>query len=87
MLTLLALVGLVGVPLEPVIELLLVAVQAALAPAQAVALVCQALLHVALRVEVGHVPPILLVIVVVGVGAERSGDKSPTPTASSCYLW
>ena len=49
--TLLALPGLVGVPLKPVVELLLVAVEASLAPPQAVALLtsCQALLHVALR--------------------------------------
>ena len=49
--TLLALPGLVGVPLQPIVELLLVAVEASLAPPQAVALFtsCQALLHVALR--------------------------------------
>ena len=48
--TLLALPGLVGVPLQPIVELLLVAVEASLAPPQAVALLtsCQALLHVAL---------------------------------------
>merc|ERR1719357_1554153 len=68
--TLLALPGLVGVPLQPVVELLLVAVEASLAPPQAVALLtsCQSLLHVALIVEVGHVPSVLLVVVVVGVG-------------------
>ena len=49
-LTLLALSRLVGVPLEPVVELLLVPVQAALASAKAVTLLrsCQPLLHVPL---------------------------------------
>ena len=79
LLTLLGLAGLVGVPLQPVVELLLVAVEAALAAAEGVALVAggEALLHVALVVEVGHVPPVLLVVVVVGVGAgERvSGNR------------
>ena len=48
--TLLALSRLVGVPLEPVVELLLVPVQAALASAKAVTLLrsCQPLLHVPL---------------------------------------
>ena len=56
--TLLALPGLVGVPLQPVVELLLVAVEASLAPPQAVALLtsCQALLHVALRNKY-HIEP------------------------------
>ena len=56
--TLLALPGLVGVPLEPIVELLLVAVEASLAPPQAVALLtsCQALLHVALRNKY-HIEP------------------------------
>ena len=56
--TLLALPGLVGVPLQPVVELLLVAVEASLAPPQAVALLtsCQSLLHVALRNKY-HIEP------------------------------
>ena len=82
-------------PLEPVVELLLVPVQAALASAKAVTFLrsCQPLLHVPLIhaherifgekllkpatnnkssyliVEIGHVPSILLIIVVVGIGA------------------
>ena len=63
----------VGVSPEPVVELLLVAVEAGAAPGQAVHLAGHVgVLHVAaLGVEVGHVPAILLVIVVVGVGAEN----------------
>ena len=82
MLTLLGLAWLVGVPLQPVIELLLVAVEAALAAAEGVALVAggQPLLHVALVVEVGHVPAVLLVIIVVGVGA---GDG----VSGNMYMW
>ena len=49
-LTLLALSRLVGVPLEPIVELLLVSVQASLASTKAVPLLCscQPLLHVTL---------------------------------------
>ena len=49
-LTLLALSRLVGVPLEPIVELLLVSVQASLASTKAVTLLCscQPLLHVTL---------------------------------------
>lgn len=63
----------VGVSSQPVVELLLVAVEAGAAPGQAVHLAGHVgVLHVAaLGVEVGHVPAILLVIVVVGVGAEK----------------
>ena len=54
---------------ESIIQLLLVTVQTGAAPSQAVHL---GVLHVAaLRVEVWHVPAILLVIVVVGIGAEN----------------
>ena len=55
---------------QTVIELLLVSIQAGIGPCQAVHLASQTILHVSLIVEVGHVPAILLVIVVVGVGAE-----------------
>lgn len=62
----------VGVSPESVIQLLLVTVQTGAAPGQAVHL---GVLHVAaLGVEVGHVPAILLVIVVVGIGAENKGN-------------
>ena len=74
-LTFLAL-AVVGVSSQPVVELLLVAVEAGAAPGQAVHLAGHVgVLHVAaLGVEVGHVPAILLVIVVVGVGAEKKDE-------------
>merc|ERR1712147_524288 len=63
----------VGVSPESIIQLLLVTIEAGAAPGQAVHL---GVLHVAaLGVEVGHVPAILLVIVVVGICAVmRGGD-------------
>ena len=69
LLTFLARLAVVGVSPEAIVEFLLVAVEAGAAPGQAVHLV--GVLHVAaLGIEVGHVPAILLVIVVVGVCAE-----------------
>merc|ERR1711976_1089847 len=73
----------VGVSPEPVIQLLLVPVQAGAASGEAVHLA--GVLHVSsLGVEVGHVPAILLVIVVVGVGAVvRRGDALSVRGGSS----
>ena len=61
---------------ETIIELLLVSVQAGIGPGQAVHLASQPVLHVALVVEVGHVPSVLLVIVVVGIGAVVTGSNT-----------
>jgi len=62
---------LVCMPPEPIIQLLLVPVQACIGPCQAVHLAtgqtCQALLHVALVIEIRHVPPVFLVIIIVGI--------------------
>ena len=73
LLTFLAGLAVVGVSPESIVEFLLVAVEAGAAPGQAVHLAGHVgVLYVAaLGVEVGHVPAILLVIVVVGVCAEN----------------
>merc|ERR1719327_1650356 len=74
--TLLFLAALVGVAPESVVELLLVAVEAGVGPGQAVHLPGHTILHVSLAVEVWHVPAVLLVIVVVGVGAVVAGGDA-----------
>jgi len=70
--------GVVGVSPKAVIQLLFVAVEAGATAGQAVHLGRhRPILHVAaLGVEVGHVPSILLVIVVVSVGAVMGGGDA-----------
>jgi len=63
-------VAVVGMPAQPVVQFLLVAVQAGVGPGQGVHL---RVLVTLLAVEVGHVPAVLLVVVVVGVGAVVGG--------------
>ena len=102
--TLLALPGLVGVPLQPIVELLLVAVEAGVGASQAVHLpghtilrnqylisnaglsICGTDLHVSLAVEVGHVPAVLLVVVVVGVGAVVAGGDALSVGGTSAVV-
>ena len=87
------LASLVCVSSEPVVELLLVAIETGVGSGQTVHLPSQTVLereregrfvvwkvsseltylHVSLIVEVGHVPAVLLVIIVVGVGAVVAG--------------
>ena len=85
------LASLVCVSSEPIVELLLVAIETGVRSGQTVHLPGQSVLerekivwlfgkeadwthlHVSLVVEVGHVPAVLLVIVVVGVGAVVAG--------------
>lgn len=61
----------VRMPLEPIVEVFLRAVDARIGPREAVHLpihaIVETLLHIRLIVEVGHLPAILFVVVVVSV--------------------
>lgn len=76
-------------PLQPIIQIVLRPIQTSVTPRQTVHFapvdtVVETFLHVGFVVEIGHLPPVLFVVIVVGVsGVMRGSDGFRVGSGSS----